>query len=139
MGLQTKTGRRAPAAADKARDARIALVRAEGVVERAGIEACDYLLSRAGDDVKGAVVDLSLATHLDYKAVVILVARRRVLRARGADLAVAAGLRDVRHILRAAAGAELPVFPTVEEAQAYVRGDAAMAVAAAPGRRSAAR
>lgn len=110
---------------------RIAVVRAEGEVSRAAIEACDWALSQ-DPDIQGAVVDLSLATHVDYKAAVVLVARRRVLKARGFELAVAAGLTDVRHILRASAGTELQVFPTAEEAMAYVRGEGPFVTAGAP-------
>lgn len=111
---------------------RLAVVRAEGVVDRAGLEACDYLITQAGPDIRGAVVDLSQATHVDYRATVILVARRRVLKAKGGELAVAAGRREVRDILRASTGAELQVFPTVEEALAYVRGDGDVVTGAAP-------
>ena len=110
---------------------RLAVVKAEGVVDRAGIEACDYLITRAGPDTKGAVVDLTQATHVDYRATVILVARRRVLKAKGGELAVAAGSRSVRDIIRASAGSELQVFPTVDEALSYVRGDGEVAVVAA--------
>jgi len=102
---------------------RIATVRLDGIVERAGIEACDYALMTAGDSITGAVIDLSLATHIDYRAAVILVARRRVLKARGGELAVAAARSDVRHILRAVAGMEIPIFPSVAEATNYVRGE----------------
>jgi anti-anti-sigma factor len=114
---------------------RLAIVKAEGNVDRAGIEACDYLITRAGQDTKGAVVDLTQATHVDYRATVILVARRRVLKARGGELAIAAGSRSVRDIIRASAGSELQVFPTVDEALAYVRGDSELTVVA--GKRSA--
>lgn len=102
---------------------RIATVRLDGIVERAGIEACDYALMTAGDSISGAVIDLSLATHIDYRAAVILVARRRVLKAKGGELAVAAARSDVRNILRAVAGMEIPIFASTDEATKYVRGE----------------
>ena len=109
----------------------VATVRAVGVVDRPGIEACDYLLSKAGEQASGAVVDLSQATHFDYRATTILVARRRVFKARGGELAVAAGRADVRNILRASAGSEIPVFATVDEAVAFVRGEGDVVTAGA--------
>lgn len=109
---------------------KLAVVRAEGNVDRAGIEALDYLIMRAGD-VRGAVVDLSHATHVDYRATSILVARRRQLKARGGELAVAAGRREVRDVLRASGGGDVTVFVTVDEALAFVRGDAEVARAGA--------
>jgi anti-anti-sigma factor len=102
----------------------VATVEAKGEVDRAGIEACDYLLSQAADQVMNAVLDLSDATYFDYRAAPILVARRRFLKARGGELAIAAGRAEVRNILRAVAGSEIPVFVTMEEAMAYVRGEA---------------
>lgn len=118
---------------------RLAVVRAEGDVDRAGIEACDYLITRAGPDLQGAVVDLTNATHVDYRAAVILVARRRVLKARGGELAIAAHKRDVRDILRASSGGELQLFPTVDEALAFVRGDAEVATVGTKARATKAR
>jgi anti-anti-sigma regulatory factor len=102
----------------------VATVSVVGDVDRAGLESCDYLLSKAGESISGAVIDLSGATHVDYRATAILVARRRVFKARGGELAVAAGRTDIRNIVRASAGAEIPVFATVGEALAYVRGEA---------------
>jgi anti-anti-sigma regulatory factor len=108
---------------------RIAIVRIDGVVERDAIEAADYMMWRAGDEVTGAILDLSLASHIDYRAPVVLVARRRVLKARGGELAVVAARSDVRLIIRATAGSEIPVFPTKEEALAYVQGEPGSVVA----------
>jgi anti-anti-sigma regulatory factor len=102
----------------------VAIVCAEGEIDRAGIEACDFMLSKASEETTGAVIDLSRATHVDYRATTLLVARRRVFKARGGELAVAAGRAEVRNILRASAGAEIPVFSTLDEAIAYVRGEA---------------
>ncbi len=98
----------------------VAVVRLCGSVDRAGLEAGDWLITQA--QARGAVVDLMEAEHIDYEAAPILVARRRVLKARGGELAVAAGRQVVRHILRAAVGIELQIFPTVPEALAFVRG-----------------
>ena len=111
-------------------NARLAVVRAEGHVDRSGIEACDYMLSMAGIEMRGAIVDLTAATHLDYKAVEILSARRTKLKARGLELVVAAGKEEVRHSIRMGAGAEIPVLLTMDEAMAFVRGDASMVVGA---------
>ena len=118
---------------------RLAIVRAEGNVDRSGIEACDYLITRAGPDLQGAVVDLSNASHVDYRATVILVARRRVLKARGGELAIAAGKRDVRDIIRASGGSELQIFPTVDEALAFVRGEGDVVTAGAAVKKTARR
>jgi anti-anti-sigma regulatory factor len=115
---------------------RIAVVRGAGEVTRDAIETFDWAIAQAGD-IDGAVVDLSLATHIDYKAVVLLVARRRVLKAKGHELAVAAGLSDVRHILRASGGSELQVFATAAEALDYVRGEGTLATTTTTAGRSA--
>lgn len=101
----------------------VATVEAKGEVDREAIAACDFLLAQAVDHAKNAVLDLSDATYVDYKAAPLLVARRRVLKARGGELAVVAGKAEVRNILRAAAGAEIPVFVTLEEAMSYVKGE----------------
>jgi anti-anti-sigma regulatory factor len=125
-----------PTAPTMKKQGRIAIVRLDGHVERAGIEACDYMLSSAGDSIGGAILDLSLAHHIDYRATVILVARRRVLRSRGRELAVVAARSDVRLIIRASAGSEIPVFPTREEAMAYVQGEPGPVVTAGTKSRS---
>lgn len=125
------TARDVPASAPQMKvNGRVAIVRVDGIVERDAIEACDYMLWRAGDDITGAIVDLSLASHIDYRAAVVLVARRRVLKARGGELAVVAARSDVRLIIRAAAASEIPVFPTKEEALAYVQGEPGSVVTA---------
>lgn len=118
---------------------KLAIVRAEGNVDRSGIEACDYLITRAGPDIQGAVVDLSQASHVDYRATVILVARRRVLKARGGELAIAAGKRDVRDIIRTSSGNELQIFPTVDEAISFVRGEGDVVTAGAKATKTARR
>lgn len=126
MGATTRGG--------KAPDGEVAVVRAAGDVDRACLESCDWLLGQAGD-VRHAVVDLSDATAIDYRAAPLLVPRRRVLRARGGELAVAAGSRQVRDVIRASTGAELQVFSTVAEAVTWLKGGAA-GVAAGPAARS---
>lgn len=119
-------------ASGKAGKSEVAVVRAVGDVDRACVESCDWLLAQAGADLKHAVIDLSDATGIDYRAAPLLVPRRRVLRARGGELAIAASSRQVRDVIRASTGAELQVFPTVADAVAWVKG--AAAVAAAPAR-----
>jgi anti-anti-sigma regulatory factor len=102
----------------------VAVVRVEGNVDRAAIEACDYYISSSTEGTAGAVLDLSLATSFDREAAVVLVARRRVLKSKGRDLVVAAGLSDVRHAIRAHTAAEIQVFVTPEEALQFLRGGA---------------
>ena len=108
------------------------VVRAVGDVDRACLESCEWLLSQAGAELRHAVVDLSEATSIDHRAAPLLVPRRRVLRARGGELAVAAGSRQVRDVIRATTGAELQVFPTVGEAVAWVKGELEGALAGPP-------
>jgi anti-anti-sigma regulatory factor len=112
----------------KRNDKKVAVVRGEGVVDRAGLEACDYVLSCSPG--KLAVVDLTQATYVDYRAVGLLQARRRVLKARGGELAIAAGSREVRDEIRLGAAHELQVFTTLDEAVAYVRGEGPVVAAA---------
>ncbi|MFM2152171.1 MAG: hypothetical protein RL199_606 [Pseudomonadota bacterium] len=111
------------------RAAPVAVVRAEGHVDVSGIEACDWLVSSAGPKVKGAVVDLTGATYVEQAAARILTARRKMLKAKGGDLAVAAGRREVRDALRFAAGNDLPVFVTMDEAMGWVTGEGTEAAA----------
>lgn len=106
----------------KAAEERVAVVRAAGDVDRACLESCDWILSQEGAELRHAVLDLSDATAIDYRAVPLLVSRRRVLRTRGGELAIAAGSRQVRDVIRASTGGELQVFPTVGEAVGWVTG-----------------
>ena len=115
--------------APKKDDKKVAVVRGEGVVDRAGLEACDFVLASSAG--KLAVVDLTQATYVDYRAVGLLQARRRMLKARGGELAIAAGSRDVRDEIRVGAGHELQIFTTLDEAVAYVRGEGPVVAAAA--------
>ena len=77
------------------------------------------------------VPHLTGADRVDPRAVVVLVARRRVLYASHGDLAVAASRPEMRQVLKAAAGGELPVFASVGEALQWVRGGAAATTARA--------
>jgi anti-anti-sigma regulatory factor len=113
---------------------RVAVLRADGAVERDALEACDYMLREAGDAIGGAILDLTHAHHIDYRAIPILVSRRRVLRAKGKELAVVAARSDVRLIVRASAGSEVPVFQTRDEAMAWVQGEAGPVVGATAAR-----
>lgn len=113
---------------------RVAIVGLKGLVGRDGLEACDYQIMTAGEDIRGFVIDLTEAQHLDYRAVEILVKRRRQLRPRSRELAVAASLSDVRHIIRAMAGSDVPVFATLDEAIGWASGDSREKAVAAPQR-----
>lgn len=115
----------------KSAGSEVAVVRATGDVDRQCLESCDWMLSQV-EDLRHAVIDLSEATAIDYRAAPLLVPRRRVLRARGGELAVAAGSRQVRDVIRASTGAELQVFPTVADAVAWVKGDAPGVLAGPP-------
>ena len=105
------------------RGAQVDVAKIEGDVDRSSIEACEWMLSKRGPDLRHVVLDLSEATSMDLRGGPLLVSRRRVLKARGGELAVAAGLREVRDVIRASTGAELQVFPTVAEAMAWVKGE----------------
>lgn len=109
----------------------VAVVHAEGHVDVSGIEACDWLVASAGPRTKTAVIDLTRATHVEQAAARILAARRKLLKAKGGDLAIAAGRREVRDALRLAAGMELPVFVTMDEAMGWVSGEGAVVAASA--------
>ncbi len=112
----------------------VAVVGAEGVVDRAGLEACDYVLSTMTG--LHAVVDLTKAEHVDYRSVGILQARGRKLKAKGGELAIAAALREVRDQLRVGAGSELQLFPSVDEAVAYLQGAGPVVAVAGAARRA---
>ena len=115
--------------------ATVAVVRVEGEVDVAALEACDWLLQQAGEQGRRAVVDLSQASRVELSGVKLLLSRRRRLKAAGGELSVAAGRREVRDVLRAGAGGELPVFVTLDEALAWVRGESATVSASVGARR----
>ena len=114
----------------------VAVVRVEGEVDVAALEACDWLLQQAGAQGRRAVVDLTQASRVALAGVRLLLSRRRRLKAAGGELSIAAGRREVRDVLRAGAGGELPVFVTLEEAVAWVRGESETVVAAPGSRRA---
>lgn len=116
--------------------ATVAVVRVEGEVDVAALEACDWLLQQAGEQGRRAVLDLSQASRVALSGVRLLLARRRLLKASGGELSVAAGRREVRDVLRAGAGGELPVFVTLDEALAWVRGESETVTASAGARRA---
>jgi anti-anti-sigma factor len=108
----------------------VAVVSVRGDLDREALWAIDFTVGRAAVEAGRIVLDLLDVTHLDYKGVGELVARRRELVQRGGDLAIAAKNQYVINILKAAGGSELSLFRTVEEAS----GSAQVAVA---GRRAA--
>jgi anti-anti-sigma factor len=107
-----------------------AVVSVRGELDRDALWAIDFTLGRASVEAGKLVLDLLEVTHLDYAGVSELVARRRELVARGGDLTIAVKNPYVTNILKAAGGADLALFRSVEEASG-----AQVAVAAA-GRRS---
>ena len=108
-----------------------AVVSVRGDLDRDALWAIDFTLGRAAVEAGRLVLDLLEVAHLDYAGVSELVARRRELLARGGELSIAVKNPYVANILKAAGGAELALFRTVEEAS----GTAQVAVA---GRRAAA-
>src|SRR6267378_3397788 len=105
-----------------------ATVAVRGELDRDALWAIDYTIDRASTEAGRIVLDLRDVTHLDYAGVPELVARRRELRARGGDLLIAVRNPYVSNILKAAGGAELVLFRSVEEAASPM----AKAMAAAP-------
>ncbi len=103
----------------------IAVVRLEGALGRPGIEAADYLLREAAREKNKALLDLTFADEIDHRAVALLVARARVMRAQRQQLAVVAP-PPVRQVLKAAGG-ELKVFSTLAEATAFLLEELAVA------------
>ena len=99
----------------------VAVVRAVGVVNRPGLEACDYVLGNSGS--RNAVLDLTEATYVDFRAVGLLQARSRVFKASGGEFVIAAGSREVRDLIRVGAGNDIRVLLTVQEAIAYLEGE----------------
>ena len=94
----------------------------------ARVVGIDYAVGRAAAEAGRIILDLREVTHLDYAGVPELVARRRELLARGGDLLIAVRNPYVSNILKAAGGAELVLFRSVEEAASPM----AKAMAAAP-------
>src|SRR6266478_2466679 len=105
-----------------------ATVAVRGELDRDALWAIDYTVGRAAAEAGRIVLDLREVTHLDYAGVPELVARRRELLARGGDLLIAVRNPYVSNILKAAGGAELVLFRSVEEAASPM----AKAMAVAP-------
>jgi len=97
-----------------------ATVAVRGELDRDALWAIDYTIGRASIEAGRIVLDLREVTHLDYAGVHELVARRRELRARGGELAVAVRNPYVTNILKASGGAELLLCRTPDEAFADV-------------------
>jgi anti-anti-sigma factor len=93
-----------------------AVVSVRGELDRDALWAIDFTLGRASVEAGKLVLDLLEVTHLDYAGVCELVARRRELTARGGDLGIAVKNPYVTNILKAAGGADLALFRSVEEA-----------------------
>jgi anti-anti-sigma factor len=98
----------------------VATVAVRGEVDRDALWAIDYSVGRAAAEAGRIVLDLREVTHVDYAGVPEIVARRRELLARGGDLLIAARNPYVCNILKAAGGAELALFRSVEEATSAV-------------------
>ena len=110
-----------------------AVVSVRGELDRDALWAIDFTLGRASAEAGKLVLDLLEVTHLDYAGVSELVARRRELLARGGELGIAVKNPYVTNILKAAGGADLVLFRSVEEAsgaQVAVAGAGRRAVAA---------
>jgi anti-anti-sigma factor len=93
-----------------------ATVSVRGDLDREALWAIDYTIGRAACEAGRIVLDLREVTHLDYSGVPEIVARRKELLARGGDLLIAVRNPYVGNILKAAGGAELVLFRSVEEA-----------------------
>ena len=96
----------------------VATVSVRGELDLEALWAIDYTIGRAAAEAGRIVLDLREVTHLDYVGVNDLVARRKELVARGGDLLIAVRNPYVSNILKAAGGAELVLFRSVEEATA---------------------
>ena len=98
----------------------IATVAVRGDLDLEALWAIDYTIGRAAADAGRIVLDLREVTHLEYSGVAELVSRRRELVARGGELLIAVRNPYVANILKAAAGADLALFRSVEEATGAV-------------------
>jgi len=93
-----------------------ATVAVRGELDRDALWAIDYTIGRAAAEAGRIVLDLREVSHLDYVGVPGIVARRKELLSRGGDLLIAVRNPYVTNILKAAGGAELVLFRSVEEA-----------------------
>ena len=94
----------------------LATVSVRGDLDRDALWAIDYTIGRAAAEAGRIVLDLREVSHLDYVGVPGIVARRKELLSRGGDLLIAVRNPYVSNILKAAGGAELVLFRSVEEA-----------------------
>jgi anti-anti-sigma factor len=94
----------------------VATVSVRGDLDREALWAIDYTIGRAAAEAGRIVLDLREVTHLDYAGIPEIVARRKELLSRGGDLLIAVRNPYVGNILRAAGGADLALFRSVEEA-----------------------
>src|SRR5438477_8021917 len=94
----------------------LATVSVRGDLDRDALWAIDYTIGRAAAEAGRIVLDLREVSHLDYVGVPGIVARRKELLSRGGDLLIAVRNPYVTNILKAAGGAELVLFRSVEEA-----------------------
>src|SRR5438270_12564997 len=94
----------------------VATVSVRGDLDREALWAIDYTIGRAATEAGRIVLDLREVSHLDYVGVPGIVARRKELLSRGGDLLIAVRNPYVTNILKAAGGAELVLFRSVEEA-----------------------
>ncbi len=108
-----------------------AVIAVRGELDRDALWAIDFTIGRAAVEAGRIVLDLLEVNHLDYAGVADLVARRKELVQRGGDLSIAVKNPYVTNILKAAGGAELALFRTVEAASH------AQAAAVVVGRRAA--
>ena len=123
LALKPPVGPRLPARWEDS----VATVAVRGEVDREAFWAIDYSVGRAAAEAGRIVLDLREVTHVDYAGVTEIVARRRELLARGGDLLIAARNPYVCNILKAAGGAELALFRSVEEATSAVAAPVARA------------
>src|SRR3954468_13643865 len=98
----------------------VATVAVRGDLDREALWAIDYTIGRAATEAGRIVLDLREVSHLDYGGVPEIVARRKELLSRGGDLLIAVRNPYVQNILKAAGGAELVLFRSVEEATGAV-------------------
>ena len=110
----------APPLAPQRWEEAVAVVSVRGDLDKGGLEAIDFAISRACTEAGRIVLDLLGVSHLDYAGVGVLVARRAELSARGGELIIAVRNPYVTNILRAAGGAELVICRSVEEASGAV-------------------
>jgi anti-anti-sigma factor len=113
LALRPAPGPRAPGVRWQEAEATVSV---RGELDRDALWAIDYTVGRASIDSGRIVLDLREVTHVDYRGVAALVDRRKELRGRGGDLAIAVRNPYVANILKAAGGSELVLCRAPEEA-----------------------